>query len=203
MDERRNRSAADSFRIAAKGEIFMKLIAVGTLAAAGLLSACSTYSDYADAPEPAPSQQSANADVRDRAGNVKAQASATQVGNSIRVSLNAANMPQGVYAAHVHMTGRCDAPDFTTAGGHWNPTNRQHGKDNPAGMHKGDLPNLLVGADGRGSLEYTITDASLVGGSTAMMDRDGADIVVHASPDDYRTDPSGNSGGRIACGVFG
>jgi superoxide dismutase, Cu-Zn family len=109
------------------------------------------------------------------------------------------NMPQGTYAAHVHTTGRCDAPDFTTAGSHWNPTASQHGKDNPQGMHKGDLPNLLVGTDGRGTLEYTIAGADV----GAMLDADGASIVIHTGADDYRTDPSGNSGGRMACGVFG
>ena len=92
---------------------------------------------------------------------------------------------------------------FTTAGPHWNPGNRQHGKDHPAGMHKGDLPNLLVGADGNGSFELTIANASLAGGAgDPLHDSDGAAIVIHAAPDDFRTDPSGNSGARIACGVF-
>jgi Cu-Zn family superoxide dismutase len=88
-------------------------------------------------------------------------------------------------------------------GGHWNPTNRQHGKNNPAGMHVGDLPNLLVGTDGRGSLEINLPGASIAGGAASMLDADGASIVIHQSPDDYRTDPAGNSGARIACGVFG
>jgi Cu-Zn family superoxide dismutase len=110
-------------------------------------------------------------------------------------------MPAGAYGAHVHATGRCDAPAFTTAGPHWNPSGRQHGKDNPAGMHKGDLPNLLVGADGRGSFEYTVLGAA-VGGPGGMIDADGAAVVIHQRPDDYRTDPSGNSGDRIACGVL-
>lgn len=111
-------------------------------------------------------------------------------------------MPPGTYGAHVHTTGRCDPPDFASAGPHWNPTGQQHGKNNPRGMHKGDLPNLMVGTDGRGSFEFTIPRASISGGAMRMLDADGAALVVHQSADDYRTDPSGNSGGRIACGVL-
>ncbi len=172
--------------------------AIIAISLAAATAACSTYGD-ADMADAAPAAGTATAELRDRAGVVKASGSATQVGTGIRVSLTAMNMPQGTYAAHVHTTGRCDAPDFTTAGPHWNPTGAQHGKDNPQGMHKGDLPNLLVGTDGRGSIEYTIQNSDLA----SMLDADGASLVIHASADDYRTDPSGNSGGRIACGVFG
>jgi Cu-Zn family superoxide dismutase len=132
-----------------------------------------------------------------------ARATATQVGDSIRVKVEAAGLRPGTYGAHVHMTGRCDPPDFASAGPHWNPTGQQHGKNNPRGMHKGDLPNLLVGTDGRGNFEMTVSRTSLTGGATPLLDSDGASVVVHAAPDDYRTDPSGNSGARIACGVLG
>jgi Cu-Zn family superoxide dismutase len=111
-------------------------------------------------------------------------------------------MPSGTYAAHVHTTGACNPPDFTSAGPHWNPTGAQHGKDNPAGMHKGDLPNLIVGANGRGSLEFVIAATTLTGGPDALLDADGAALVVHAQADDYRSDPAGNAGARIACGVL-
>lgn len=111
-------------------------------------------------------------------------------------------MPTGTYGAHVHSTGRCDAPGFESAGAHWNPTNHQHGKDNPVGMHKGDLPNLVIGSNGRGLMEVTLPNASLAGSVNPLMDADGAALVIHASADDYRTDPSGNSGSRIACGVL-
>ncbi len=113
-------------------------------------------------------------------------------------------MSPGSYGAHLHAVGRCDPPGFESAGPHWNPTGQKHGKDNPAGMHKGDLPNLLVGTDGRGSFEYTIPNAGLSGMlPNRLIDGDGAAVVIHASADDYRTDPSGNSGARIACGVLG
>lgn len=148
-------------------------------------------------------ERSATAAVRTSAGAERAVATATQIGDSIRVTLNTTTMPRGTYGAHIHAVGRCDAPDFASAGPHWNPTAQQHGKNNPAGMHKGDLPNLLVGTDGRATLEITIPSARITGGTMPMLDADGAAIVVHEKADDYRTDPSGNSGGRIACGVFG
>lgn len=145
---------------------------------------------------------SASADLMDASGRVVARATAEEAGEGVRLRIEATGMPAGAYGAHVHTTGRCDAPAFTTAGGHWNPTNQLHGKDNPAGMHKGDLPNLLVGANGQGSFEYTILGAAIGGPSTAMLDADGAAVVIHQRADDYRTDPSGNSGDRIACGVL-
>jgi Cu-Zn family superoxide dismutase len=132
-----------------------------------------------------------------------ARATTSQVGDSIRVRVEAMGMSAGAYGAHVHAVGRCDAPDFTSAGPHWNPAGRQHGKNNPQGMHHGDLPNLTVGTDGRGSFEVTIPGARIAGGSHPLLDADGAAVVIHAGPDDYRTDPSGNSGARIACGILG
>lgn len=141
--------------------------------------------------------------LRNASGLQVGQASARQVGDSIRISINANRMRAGSYGAHIHAVGRCDAPDFTSAGAHWNPTGEQHGRSNPQGMHKGDLPNFMVDASGRGTLEINITGASLMGGPMPMMDGDGAAIVIHERPDDYRTDPSGNSGGRMVCGVFG
>jgi Cu-Zn family superoxide dismutase len=128
---------------------------------------------------------------------------ASQVGDGIRIRIDATGLAAGSYGAHVHAVGRCDPPDFASAGPHWNPTGAEHGKNNPRGMHKGDLPNLLVGADGRGTLEMTVSGASLGGGNLNMLDADGASVVIHERADDYRTDPSGNSGGRRACGVFG
>jgi Cu-Zn family superoxide dismutase len=145
---------------------------------------------------------SATAQLQDASGRPMGTATATQSGTSIRVRIEGMNMPPGAHGAHVHMIGQCTPPGFNSAGGHWNPTQRQHGKDNPAGMHKGDMPNMLVGTNGSGTLEYTIPNAWLSGSDDAMLDADGAAIVIHAGADDYRTDPSGKSGARIACGVF-
>lgn len=145
-----------------------------------------------------------NADLRDAQGRSRGRATVEQAGDSLRVRIEAMGMSPGSYGTHLHAVGRCDPPAFTSAGPHWNPTGQMHGKDNPKGMHKGDLPNLMVGADGRGSFEYTIPDAGLSGMlPNRIIDADGAAVVIHAKPDDYRTDPSGNSGDRIACGVLG
>ena len=116
--------------------------------------------------------------------------------------INGRNMPPGVHGAHIHEVGSCQAPDFTSAGGHWNPLGKQHGRDNMAGPHMGDMPNLIVGQDGTGTLELLVNGATLVGGAEPILDDDGAAIVIHQGPDDYRTDPSGNSGARVACGVI-
>ena len=173
------------------------LIAVGVAALAGCMT---------NPPPPPPDQvpvaATARADLRNSAGLAVGAATATQTGDSIRVRIEGTGLPQGAHGAHIHTTGRCDPPTFTSAGDHWNPTLRRHGRNNALGMHFGDLPNLLIGTDGRGTLEYTISSTSVIGGAHPLLDRDGASIVIHANPDDYRTDPSGNSGARIACGVF-
>ena len=139
----------------------------------------------------------------DAQGKQVATANVSQQGDQLVVAISVTDMAPGTYAAHIHTTGRCDAPTFETAGGHWNPTGRQHGSENPQGQHLGDLPNLTIGADRRGQIEYRVANASLQGGTNPVMDADGAAVVIHAGPDDYRTDPSGNSGDRIACGVLG
>ncbi len=141
---------------------------------------------------------SATAMLMTATGAPVGRATATEVGGGVRFTIDASGMPAGTHGAHVHMVGRCDAPDFASAGGHWNPTQMKHGTMNPQGPHQGDLPNLVIGTDGRGNIGATIPAATLAG----MMDADGAAMVIHAQADDLKTDPSGNSGGRIACGVF-
>lgn len=128
----------------------------------------------------------------------------TPGGISFRIS--ASGLPRGIHAVHVHTTGRCDPPGFDSAGGHWNPAARRHGFDNPAGPHRGDLPNVTVAANGVLNETVTMPGARYMG-SDGLFDAnpgaDGAALVIHAGADDYRTDPSGNSGGRIACSVLG
>jgi superoxide dismutase, Cu-Zn family len=179
-----------------------------TIGGAALAAACATDRDPAGADGAAVTSAVGPAvlaaDLRDAEGRVRAHATVEQSGDSLRVRIESAGMSPGAYGAHLHTTGRCDPPGFTTAGAHWNPTGQMHGKDNPKGMHKGDLPNLLVGSDGRGSFEYTIPNAGLSGMlPNRLIDSDGASVVIHAKADDFRTDPSGNSGARIACGVLG
>ncbi len=176
------------------------ILTIGAAAVIGLTGCTSV--DSGAYPEETPAASTASAQLRDASGQAVGSATATQSGESIRVRVETSGLPQGAHGAHVHMTGQCVAPGFDSAGGHWNPTDRQHGKDNPAGMHKGDMPNILIGTNGSGTLEYTISGAQVAGSGGAMLDADGAAIVIHAGPDDYRSDPSGNSGARIACGVF-
>lgn len=171
------------------------------LSAAALLGGCMTGSSSADGASAAPSGGAASARLVDANGKEVATATLTEMNAGVRLAVDAWGLPQGAHGLHVHMVGRCDAPGFTTAGSHWNPTAMVHGRDAPGGPHMGDLPNLLIGTDGRGKLEATIPGARLTGGDRPLLDADGAAVVIHADPDDYKTDPSGNSGGRIACGV--
>ena len=118
----------------------------------------------------------------------------------IAVSGSLRGLAPGRHGMHVHMTGRCDPPEFASAGTHWNPTTRQHGAQNAQGAHLGDMPNLEVGADSSAGVQATTAGGSLRG-ANALLDEDGAAIVIHAGADDARSDPAGESGSPIACGV--
>lgn len=127
---------------------------------------------------------------------------AWQTAGGVGLRIRASGLPHGVHGIHVHSVGRCDGPKFQSAGPHWNPTSRKHGLSNPAGPHGGDLPNVTVAANGVLSTIVTIPGASLAAGSGSLADADGAALVIHASADDNVTDPSGNSGDRIACAIL-
>lgn len=159
------------------------------LAAAGCMAGTNTS---------ATSAGGAHASLADTSGALRGTASFVDTGSGLEARISAEGLPAGTHGVHLHMVGRCDPPDFQSAGAHWNPAMKQHGRDNPQGAHAGDLPNLIVGADGRGMIRFTVPQASL----STLLDADGAAVVIHAKADDYRTDPSGNSGGRIACGVI-
>ena len=135
-------------------------------------------------------------------GSPVGRATARDVQGGLRVTIDAMGLPTGTHGAHIHTTGRCDGPDFMTAGGHWNPTSHQHGKDNPQGMHMGDMPNMQAKPDGSGEIEYVVPGGTISDGATPLLDADGAAIVIHAQADDYKSDPTGNAGGRVACGVL-
>lgn len=135
-------------------------------------------------------------------GAARGEGTATATPEGLRISITATGLPEGEHGAHIHMTGKCEAPAFESAGPHWNPTNKEHGSENPQGSHAGDMPNLTVAADGSGTLQFLIPGAVMTGGGVALLDADGAALVIHEGADDMRTDPSGDSGGRIACGVF-
>jgi Cu-Zn family superoxide dismutase len=144
----------------------------------------------------------ATVELRNASGASVGTANLTQVGNVIRIVLDAKGLTPGLHAFHIHAVGKCDAPDFNSAGPHFNPTGKQHGALNPQGAHAGDLPNLNVGSDGTGRLETATEQITLGTGATSVFDADGSALVVHAAPDDFKTDPTGNSGARVACGVI-
>ena len=179
----------------------IKFIVPCLMACPLMLGACANMSDGPDAVSDA-APQSATAALVDSDGSPRGIARAVASGDGLRITIEGENLSPGSHGAHVHMTGACTPPDFASAGGHWNPTGRQHGRNNPQGMHLGDLPNLMIGTDGRGMIEITVPGAQITGDANALLDQDGAALVIHAGPDDMVTDPSGNSGGRIACGVF-
>lgn len=130
---------------------------------------------------------------------------AWQTAGGVTFRIDASGLPHGIHGVHVHSVGRCDGPDFASAGPHWNPTARRHGINNPAGPHAGDMPNVEVAANGVLGQTVTLPNASLFappGAPGALIDADGAALVIHAAADDYMTDPSGNSGARIVCAVI-
>jgi Cu-Zn family superoxide dismutase len=143
----------------------------------------------------------ATAALKTADGKTAGQASFTQKPDGVWLKVEATGIAPGTHGIHLHAVGQCKAPDFASAGGHWNPMHKMHGLDSPKGAHMGDLPNLVVGADGHGKIEALIKGATIGAGDMGLADSDGTAIVIHAGPDDNVTDPSGNSGGRIACGV--
>lgn len=144
----------------------------------------------------------ANAELKMANGTSVGMATFTQESGGVRIQGQFKGLPSGQHGIHVHASGKCDTPDFMTAGGHFNPMNKQHGLKNPEGAHIGDIENLTVGADGSGTINALLKDATLSAGSGSLFGPDGSALMIHANPDDDMTDPSGNSGGRIACGVI-
>ncbi|RAU94036.1 superoxide dismutase family protein [Paenibacillus sp. YN15] len=129
------------------------------------------------------------------------QAELTEMSRGVHIKVEASNLVPGKHGFHIHESGKCEPPDFASAGSHFNPMNKQHGFDNPNGPHAGDLPNLFVGTDGTVKAEMVAKHVTLAEGHPNSLIRPGGtSLVIHEKPDDYKTDPSGNSSKRIACG---
>ena len=142
------------------------------------------------------------AELRDQSGKSVGSAVFREEGNQIRLVVQVSGLTPGRHGIHVHAVGRCEPPGFQSAGGHFNPLGRKHGLEGATGPHAGDLPDLEADASGRARY-VTVTDRVTLGTSSiSIFDADGSAIVIHAAADDQRTDPSGNSGDRILCGVL-
>ena len=127
----------------------------------------------------------------------------TPAARGVKVAIQVSKMPPGSHGFHIHAVGACDPPAFTTAGGHFNPLNKQHGLQNAEGPHAGDLPNLMVGPDGTAETEVVVPGLRFTDSPESIFPPGGTALVIHAKADDGRTDPDGDAGDRIACGIIG
>jgi Cu-Zn family superoxide dismutase len=145
---------------------------------------------------------SATVELMDNSGNLVGTAELIEEDEGVRMKVNAKDLPEGTHGFHFHEVGKCEGPDFESAGGHFNPTGTSHGLDHDEGPHAGDLANLEVGADGTVDEEFFVTRVTLENGEiNSLLQEGGTALVIHAAADDGKTQPSGDSGDRIACGV--
>jgi Cu-Zn family superoxide dismutase len=145
---------------------------------------------------------SATATLRDAQGKAVGTATITPGDGGVKISVSVSGVTPGLHGFHVHAVGKCEGPEFKSAGGHFNPATREHGLDNPKGSHAGDMPNLSVGPDGTGKGEFLARGATLEPGAGSLFPDGGTALVLHAAPDDMKSDPAGNAGARFACGVI-
>ena len=159
-----------------------------------VLAGCQTMADI-------PTKRLAQAHLSFANGLPAGTAQLVSNGNTVTLAVAVTGVEPGEHGFHLHTAGKCEAPGFTSAGGHLNPTSRTHGYLSAGGKHMGDMPNLVVGANRTATvdIELSSTPDALM---TSLFDADGTAIVIHADPDDYTSDPTGNAGARIACGVL-
>ncbi len=178
------------------------VVALAGCTPAGDRAADTLSTDSASAAATTAAPATFSAEVRDAAGQTLGSLAVTEGEGGVSLSGMLHGVAPGEHAIHIHMVGSCEGPDFASAGDHWNPGNREHGTDNPNGPHAGDLSNITVGPDSMVSIQQ-VTPGGMLQGDNGLIDADGAAIVIHQDVDDNRTDPAGNSGDRIACGVLG
>ena len=167
-----------------------------------LLLACGSPSRPGPALE-APAPDLGGVVLRSGTGGEVGRVSLRQAGDRVVVRVRVNGLPSGLHGMHLHEIGRCQPPGFQSAGPHWNPGGRRsHGQENPRGPHPGDLGNLSVGEDGRGERTAEITGLEASAGIRAVLGGLGRALVIHANPDDERTDPAGNTGPRLACAAI-
>lgn len=182
------RRADDRFRPAQKGNPLIRT----AFSVLGILAVLSTAAFAAPA----------KATLKDAQGKEVGTAVIKPASAGVQVALNLKDLPAGTHAIHIHAVGKCEAPGFTTAGGHFNPEKKQHGMHNPQGSHAGDLENLTIGPKGKLKTKIVVKGVTLGEGANSLFKEGGTAIVIHAAADDYKTDPAGNAGARIACGVI-
>ena len=146
----------------------------------------------------------ASAELKDKDGKTIGTATLREQagGVLVLVRVEPKGLTPGLHAVHIHAVGKCDAPGFTSAAGHFNPAGRKHGLNSAEGAHAGDMPNMLVTKDGSGRFEVLTDGITLRTGPLSLFDTDGSALVIHAGVDDYVTDPTGNAGDRAACGLI-
>ena len=144
----------------------------------------------------------AKADLINAKGEHVGRATFAESNKGVKLTVNVSNLPAGVHGFHIHTVGKCDPPDFKSAGAHFNPEGKKHGLLNPEGHHAGDLENLTAGANGKANVKVVISGVTLGEGANSLFHPEGTALVIHANPDDGKTDPAGNAGARMACGVI-
>jgi Cu-Zn family superoxide dismutase len=183
------------------------------LGCAFLLAACAEQGGIDERGEEGPAETTAmeeavtdtgpaRADVRDPEGNPVGEVELRETDGGVSLSGSLTGLSPGEHGFHIHETGLCEPPAFESAGGHFAPAGRQHGFEHPEGPHAGDLRNLEVAQDSTVMVSATDSLVTLREGVNALLDDDGSALVIHSDPDDYRSQPSGASGDRIACGVI-
>ena len=151
--------------------------------------------------QPAADRAMARASLIDAQGKDSGTASIIGTPGKLTMRIDAKGVPAGAHGIHLHQVGKCDAPAFDSAGPHWNPAGRKHGLENSNGPHAGDFPNVEADSAGNILTSIPLETLELTGGSQPLLDADGASVVIHAKADDNMSDPSGNSGPRILCGI--
>jgi superoxide dismutase, Cu-Zn family len=177
----------------------VRLLVAGAvvLVASGVVGCAGTWRDK---PRDA---HSASASLKNKDGQAVGLATFVETTNGVTIMVSANRLSPGPKSLHIHTVGLCEPPGFTSAGDHFNPDGKKHGRLGSGGPHAGDLPNIVIDAGGNGRVEITTRRVTLRSGTPrSLLGEKGTAMVIHAQEDDEKTDPAGNSGDRIACGVL-